>query len=175
MKYKDAVKNAMDMLALDERVRFIGYNTKYGSRAYKTLRDVPYEKCLETPLAENLMSGLAIGMSLEGYKPILLFERHDFILNALDSIVNHMDKIEIMSNGEFKVPVIVRAIVGGKKPLDPGIQHTQDYTKAIKEMVSFPIIDLKRVEDIIPSYEKALEMNGPIMIVERRDFYENEY
>jgi len=174
MKYKDAIKKSMKMLALDERIRFIGYNVKYGSRAYGTLKDISFEKCIETPVAENLMGGLAIGMSLEGYKPVLFFERHDFLLNGLDSIINHLDKIEKMSLGEYKTPVIIKAIVGGINPLNPGMQHMQDYTKAIKSMVSFPVIDLIKVSEIIPTYEKALKMNSPIMIVEKRDLYESE-
>ena len=174
MKYKDAIKQSMENLALDDRVRFLGYNVKYGSRAYGTLKDIPFEKCIETPLAENLMSSLAIGMSLEGYKPVLFFERQDFILNALDSIVNHLDKIEKMSLGEFKTPVIIRAVVGGKKPIDPGIQHSQDYTEAIRKMVSFPIFDLKLVSEIISAYDYALKINYPIMFVERRDLFEEE-
>lgn len=173
MKYRDNVKKAMELLALDKKVWFIGYNVKYGSRAYGTLKDVSFSKCIETPVAENLMVGLAMGLSLEGYKPVLFFERHDFLLNALDGIVNHLDKIDKMSSGEFKMPVIIRAVVGGKKPIDAGIQHTQDYTKAIKEMVSFPIIELKKVSEIIPAYKKALKIKSPIMIIEKRDLYPN--
>jgi pyruvate/2-oxoglutarate/acetoin dehydrogenase E1 component len=72
------------------------------------------------------------------------------------------------------MPVIIRAVVGGKKPLDTGIQHTQDYTKAMKEMISFPIVELNKVSEIIPTYKKALKSKGPIMIIEKRDLYESE-
>jgi pyruvate dehydrogenase E1 component beta subunit len=174
MKYKEAIKKSMEILALDERVKFIGYNIKYGSKAYGTLKDILPEKCIEMPLAENLMTGLAIGMSLEGFKPVLFFERHDFLLNGLDAIVNHLDKINKMSCGEYNTPVIIRATVGGRSPIDPGIQHTQDYTEAIRKMVSFPIINLKKSKQIIPEYKKALSMNSPIMLVERRELFEVE-
>jgi len=174
MNYKEALKQSMEMLARDKRVRFMGYNIKYGSRAYGTLKDVPFEKCIETPLAENLMTGMAIGMSLEGFRPVLFFERHDFLLNGLDSIVNHLDKIEEMSLGEYKTPVIIRAAIGGRKPINPGVQHFQDYTEAISGMVSFPIIELKKSEQIIPEYKQALKLKIPIMLIERRDLYETE-
>lgn len=174
MKYKDAVKKSMDFLASDKKVLFVGYNTKYGSRAYGTMKDISFGKCIETPVAENLMVGMAIGLSLEGYKPVLYFERHDFLLNGMDGIVNHLDKLNKMSANQFKMPVIIRAVVGGKKPINPGVQHTQDYTKAIREMISFPIIELKKVSEIIPAYKKALKTKGPIMIIEKRDLYESE-
>jgi 2-oxoisovalerate dehydrogenase E1 component beta subunit len=174
VKYREALKQSMEMLAKDERVRFVGYNIRYGSRAYGTLKDVPFEKCIETPLAENLMTGIATGMSLEGFRPVLYFERHDFILLGLDGIVNHIDKIEKMSLGEYKTPVIIRAVVGGRKPIDPGLQHTQDYTEAIKKMVSFPVIDLIKPEQIIKEYRHAIARDGPTLLVERRDLYDEE-
>lgn len=174
MKYKDAIIKSMEMLESDERVRFLGYNVKYGSRAYGTLKTIPFAKCIETPLAENLMVGLATGMSLEGFRPVVFFERHDFLFNGLDAIVNHIDKIEKMSCGKFKTPVIIRAVVGSKKPIDPGIQHTQDYTEALKKMISFPIIDLKRSDEIIRSYEFALKSEGPTLLIERKELYDLE-
>ncbi|MCK5604828.1 hypothetical protein KAR91_23260 [Candidatus Pacearchaeota archaeon] len=174
MKYKDAIKQSMKDLAQDKRTIFLGYNILYGSRAYGTLTDIPREMCHETPVAENLMAGLAIGMSLAGYRPVLFYERHDFILNALDSIVNHLDKIESMSKGQFKTPVIIRATVGAREPLDPGAQHTQDFTKAFRELLTFPVLDLTNSAEVIDGYNKAKTMNSPIMLVERRDFYETE-
>ena len=141
MKYKDAIKKSMEMLAQDDRFKFLGYNVKYGSMAYGTLKDVQ-DKCMETPLAENLMADLAIGLSLEGYRPVVFFERQDFILNSLDAIVNHMDKIDSMSNGQFKTPVILRATVGAKNILNPGPQHTQDFSEIFKKLIKFPVIEL---------------------------------
>ena len=174
MKYKEAIKQAMGELARDKRTIFLGYNILFGSRAYGTLTDVPREMCRETPVAENLMAGLAIGMSLEGYRPVLFYERHDFILNALDSIVNHMDKIEAMSKGQFKTPVIIRAAVGAKEPLDPGAQHTQDFTRAFREMLTFPVLDLTSTAEVLDAYKKAMTMESPVMLVERRDLYDTE-
>jgi acetoin:2,6-dichlorophenolindophenol oxidoreductase subunit beta len=174
MKYKDALKASMEMLSLDEKVRFIGYNIRYGSRAYGTLSSVPFGKCFETPLAENLMTGLAIGMAIEGYLPVLFFERHDFLLNGLDGIVNHLDKLEKMSLGEYNPRVIIRAVVGGKKPLNPGLQHTQDFTNPLRSMIHFPVIDLKQVSEIIPAYGAALNATTPVMIIERKDLFDTE-
>ncbi len=175
MKYKEALKEAMETLAIDEKTVFIGYNIKYGSQFYGSLKDIPESKKLETPVAENLMTGLAMGMALEGFKPILLFERQDFMLIALDGIVNHLDKIEQMSNGQFKIPIIIRAISATlKTPLDPGPQHTQDFTNQFKEMVSFQVYEPKTAEEVKEAYKKASSSLSPVMIVERRELYENE-
>jgi len=65
LKYLDAVKRSMKGLT-DKKTIFVGYNVRYGS-AYGSLKEIPEEQRLETPLAENLMAGLAMGMSLEGF------------------------------------------------------------------------------------------------------------
>lgn len=174
MTYKETIKKSMEMLAQDAKAVFIGYNIKYGSKVYGTLADIPDSKKLETPVAENLMTGLAMGMALEGFKPVLIFERHDFMLNALDALVNHLDKIRKMSDGEFKAPVIVRAIAGSKKPLYPGPQHIQDFTEAFKKMLSFPVYELRTSEEITRAYESARSFSTPVMLVDRRELYDQD-
>ena len=174
MKYGEAVKKSMEELVKDERTIFLGYNTCFGSKAYGTLKDISNDKKIETPLAENLMVGLAIGMSLAGYHPVIFFERHDFMLNALDGIVNHLDKIEEMSYGEYQTPVIIRAVVGGKIPLNPGPQHMQDFTEVFKKLVKFPIYEPKNSQEVLDVYQKVSIAPGPVMIIEKKDLYEKE-
>ena len=173
MNYQKAVKQSMQMLAEKERAVFIGYNIKFGSNAYGTLTDIPESQKLETPVAENLMTGLAMGMSLENIRPVLCFERHDFMLNGLDAMVNHMDKFHQMSEGQFSMRVIIRAIVGSTKPLDPGLQHTQDFTKMFKQLFSFPVLTPETPAAVLKDYEAARKAGGPCMVIERRTLYEN--
>ncbi len=171
MKYGEAVKKSMDLLAQDPRVLFIGYNLTRGSRAYGSLKDIPPEKIIEMPVAENLMTGLSIGLAIEDFRPVLIFERHDFMPNALDALVNHLDKLEELSCGQYCSPVIVRAIVGSKSPIDPGPQHMQDFTNAFRAMFKMPIYDPKGPKEILSIYNKALSLNNPVIVIERRDSY----
>lgn len=173
MNYKEAIVHSMKMLANDERVLFLGYNVKFGSQAYGTLVDIPPEKKLETPVAENLMTGLAMGLAIEGYRPIVFFERHDFMLNALDGIINHLDKILEMSEGKFKLPVIIRATIGSKTPLHPGPQHIQDFTDSFKKMIRFPVFIPETPNEIISAYEQAKNSDEPTIIIEKRELYES--
>jgi len=131
------IKKEMEKLSKDKKVYFIGYNLKFGSRNYGALENVPENKILEMPIAENLMTGIAIGMALEGFKPVLIFERHDFILNALDQLINHLHKLPEMSDGLFDPKVMIRAKVGHTKPFHPGPQHIQDFTWILKKF--FPV------------------------------------
>mgnify|MGYP001595123928 FL=1 len=174
MKYKDAIKKSMEELSKLDKVRFLGYNINYGSRAYGTLKDISKNVCIETPVAENLIVGLAIGMSLEGYKPVVFFERHDFILNSLDAIVNHLDKIEKMSYGQFKTPVIIRATIGSKKPLTPGMQHTQNFTEVLKKIVTFPVYEPLNSKQVLECYSKIKKFENSALIIEKRELYDQE-
>jgi pyruvate dehydrogenase E1 component alpha subunit len=169
ISYKDAVEQVMTELGQDNTI-FIGYNVARGD-AMGTLKNVPAEKKLETPVAENLMSGLAIGLSFEGYKPVVYFERHDFILVAMDAIVNHIDKIERISHGEYKVPIIIRAVTADAGPFYSGITHSQDFTNLLRAAVSFPVEDPQNGKDVIKAFRQARDSGRPAIVVERKSLY----
>lgn len=174
MKYKDIIKNSMNELANDKDVIFIGYNLKHGSQGYGTLKEVSESRILETPVAENLMAGLATGIAIGGFKPVLIFERHDFMLNALDSLVNYLDKLPVLSNKQYNAPMIIRAIIGSETPINPGPQHFQDFSDFFKKTFNFPIYSPKSGSELESAYNHAKKFKEPCMIIERRDLYDKE-
>lgn len=153
--YKQEITGANTELARDPRTIFLGYGiTK--SHALGTLRDVPRGQLLEMPVAENLMVGAAIGLALAGRHPVVYIERCDFLLNALDAIVNHLNAMPIISCGEFTPAVILRIVVGNReKPLFTGHTHTQDFYEALRGMVEFPVIALRNPADVAEQYRDA--------------------
>jgi pyruvate dehydrogenase E1 component alpha subunit len=169
ISYKDAVNQMMTEFGEDGMV-FIGYNVARGD-AMGTLKNVPIDQKLETPVAENLMSGLAIGMSFEGIKPVLYFERHDFMLVAMDAIGNHIDKIERISHGEYKLPIIIRAVEAFGGPFYSGPTHHQDFTNVLKTLVDFPVLDPVTGVDVLKAFKGAKESGRPAIIIERKSRY----
>lgn len=173
MTYKEEITAAMDWLASDPLVRFVGYGVRYGGKAMGTLRNVHESQLIETPVAENLMVGLAIGMALKGLRPVVFIERFDFIMNAMDAIVNHLDKIETLSRGEFVPAVILRVVVGNRcKPLYTGETHTQDFSHCLRGMVGFPILQTPDKYSAAEAYVFAHEgfnQGTSAMVVERKD------
>lgn len=169
---KGELTQAMDLLAADSSVRFIGYGVKIGGRAAGTLNNVPEWQLIETPVAENLMVGLATGLSLAGLKPVVFIERMDFILNALDAIVNHLAAAQHISCNHFKPAAILRVVVGNKKkPLYTGPTHTQNFTRALKQMIDFPVLEVER-GSVVSKYQMALDLlaiGRSTMLVERKD------
>lgn len=173
MTYKDEVVRAMNMLAGDERVIFCGQTALYsGSPIYGTLEGVPRERRLEIPVMEDCQMGMSIGLALAGYIPVSLYPRFDFLIVAMNQLVNHLDKINRMSLGRYNPKVIVRTLVGSSKPLYPGLQHCQDYTVAMRKMLKY--VDVSRLEHegvVVPTYKRAIESDWPSLIIEMADLY----
>ncbi len=168
LSYKDELTKAMESLAQDPLVRFVGYGVKIGGRAGGTLKNVSDSQLIEMPVAENLMVGFAIGLSLKGLKPVVFIERMDFWWNASDAIVNHLDKINQISHGEFNPTMILRIVVGNRnKPLFTGATHTRDYSPSLRAAVSFPVLNLGGADQIGFLYRvahKDLSRNSSALI-----------
>lgn len=120
------------------------------------------------------MAGMAIGLSLAGYKPLVYFERFDFVINALDAIVNHLVHFKAVSNGQFAPTVLFRVVVGNcNVPLLTGPTHTGNYIEALQNMVNFPVLDMPYAENVSVYWEQALRDLGKqsCMLVEYKDLY----
>lgn len=167
--YREEITKAMHLLSEDERVIFLGQTVGYpGSRfTYGTLETIDLSKRIELPIMEEAQMGISIGLALAGYIPVSIYPRFDFLILALNQLVNHLDKAECMSRGQFKPKVLVRTIVGSREPLDPGPQHYNDYTSALQSMLTnVAVIRLERTEDIRPAYQEALKRDRSTLLVE---------
>jgi pyruvate/2-oxoglutarate/acetoin dehydrogenase E1 component len=90
---------------------------------------------------------------------------------AMDAIVNHLDKIERISHGEFKVPVIIRAVVADGGPFYSGITHSQDFTKMFQAVLQMPIFVPQSGSDVKTAFEYGSSIDKPIMVVEYKSRY----
>ena len=137
MKYKDELVKSMKWLGEKENTLFLGQATLFSGHAISgTLAEVPKEKLIELPVMEEVQMGMSTGLSLEGFVPITIYPRFNFMMLAINQLVNHMDKMKEMSKSMLVPKVIVRVAVGARKPLDGGSQHTQDFTESIKHMLT---------------------------------------
>lgn len=169
MSYKDALIRANTYLASDPKTRFIGYGLSKG-RAMGTLKNVPDNQIIEMPVAENLMLGMAIGLALTGLRPVVFIERMDFLMNCMDALVNHLDKIKEISKGEYDPAVIIRCVVGNvTKPLYTGATHTQDFSQALRMMTDIPVYQVLDEGFVKNAYRYALERKTSAIIVEYKD------
>lgn len=175
MKYVDHLVKSMEYLAENPNVIFIGQSVAYsGNSIFNTLKTIPNERKIETPVFEETQMGLSIGMAMEGFIPVTCYPRFDFLLCAVNQLVNHLDKMEEMTRGEFKPRVIVRTSIGAKVPLDGGVQHTQDHTKAFKYLLDhMNVVLLNNKDNIFNEYKKALNRKDkkPTLLIEFGEYY----
>lgn len=173
MNYKEEVTKAMGMLAQHPKTYFIGQTVKYaGSVLSDTLKNVPDRKKLELPVAEEMQMGLSIGMALEGYIPISVYPRIDFLLLAINQLSNHLDVLSELTHNEFQAKVIIRTIIGQTEPMYPGIQHCRDHTMALRVLLKdINIVRVRQANQAMDIYTLALKNQRSTLIIEEARLY----
>ena len=175
MKYVDHLIKSMEFLAEDPKTIFIGQSVAYsGNAIFNTLKTIPDSRKIETPVFEETQMGLSIGMAMCGFVPVTCYPRFDFLLCAVNQLVNHLDKMEEMTLGAYTPRVIIRTSIGAKTPLNGGVQHTQDHTEAFRHLLNnVEVVLLENKEDILPAYKRALtrEDEKSTLIVEFGAYY----
>ena len=168
----------MDWLGRQDDVVFLGQAVAVpGTAMSNTLCDVPLVKRIELPVAEEMQMGMSLGMSLSGIVPVTIYPRWNFLLLATNQLVNHVDKMAMMSHGEFVPRLIIRTSVGSERPLHPQHQHVGDFTEAFRSMLG--CVDVVRLEDaceVVPAYVKAYyRADGrPTLLVEIADRFNDD-
>lgn len=168
--YLSELNRAMLMLAEHPMTLFVGQAVRYpGQAAFRSFEGVPMERRIEMPVVEEFQMGFCTGLSLAGYIPISFYTRWDFLILAMNQLVNHLDKLPFMG---WTPKVIIRTSVGRTQPLDPGPQHSQDYTVPVAQMLkTVAVVNLPRAEDIFPAYEAALRSDRSTILVEHMKLY----
>jgi len=173
MTNKEQITLAMQHLAKKKKVVFLGENIINSGRIYGTLDKVSTRKCIEMPVAENLIAGTAIGLALEGYHPVCIFQRMDFMLIAADQIINHACLIPKMSGDSVVLPIIFRTI---KAKLSSdfwvGHQHSKDLTHVFRPYM--PVYEVPKYATPTTAYEQAYKLNKPVLVVEDYKHYGKE-
>lgn len=175
MKYFDELKKSMNYLAKNRKTIFIGQAVEVpGTAMSNTLTDVKLNKKFELPVAEEMQMGMTIGMLMAGHIPISIYPRWNFLLLAINQLVNHLDKLELMTEKKFKTKAIIRTSIGSQRPLHPQHQHVGDYSQAIQKMCPrINVIKLSQPNQIFKEYKKALNRKDgkSTILVEYGDYY----
>ena len=171
--YKDSLTNMMTKLGKMDNTVFLGQQILFpGNPMSGTLINVPKEKMIELPVMEDSQMGMSLGMAMAGKFVVTFYPRWDFLICAANQLVNHVDKIELMSNGQWKPNIIIRVAKGSEIPLNPGPQHRGNYFnefQSITQTVKF--FDCLTVDDIEKAYNHAINEGGITLINEYPEKY----
>tara|TARA_B100001996_G_C18611499_1_gene573915 strand:- start:121 stop:657 length:537 start_codon:yes stop_codon:yes gene_type:complete len=173
MSYKSEIIKSMKFLGKKNNTIFLGQSVAVpGNLIYGSLEKVPNQKKLELPVFEDTQMGMSIGLSLNGFVPITCYPRFDFFILSLNQTINHLDKLHMISSNEYKPFVIARVLVGSKKPIDAGLQHTQNYYNELKSMAKYiKIVELKKKNQIFKEYKKCFDKKITTIFVEYSSMY----
>ena len=170
-EYNDELKRSMNWLATQDNTIFLGQAVCYaGTGCYESLVEVPANKKMEFPVAENFQIGVSTGLALNGFVPISVVPRWNFLLSATDQIVNHLDKM-MFFNRKCQPKVIIRVAVGSENPIDPQDQHKGNFSEAFRLMCkTIRIVELDDHRQILNLYQEAFYHPRSTILVEFPDY-----
>ncbi|MDA9029473.1 thiamine pyrophosphate-dependent enzyme [Candidatus Pseudothioglobus singularis] len=160
-----------EFMAKDSNLIFIGEDvlTPYGG-AFKVSKDLSTKfpnNVLSTPISEAAITGIANGLALKGFKPYLELMFGDFILLALDQIINHASKFHHMYNKQVSCPIVIRTPMGGGRGYGP--THSQTLDKFIMGIDNLTVIALNSLVDPKLIYKNIYEnQKHPTIVIENK-------
>ena len=109
MKYFDELKRSMEWLGEQNDTIFIGQAVEYaGTGMTNTLKDISTDKLMEMPVNEDMQMGITNGLAMNGYVPVSIYPRWNFLLLGVNQLINHLDKLPMIS--DYKTKAIIMEI-----------------------------------------------------------------
>lgn len=127
------------------------------------------ERCLDVPLSEDALMGLGIGAALNGLKPIYVHIRVDFLLLAMNQLINMAPIISYCSSGRLSVPLVIRAIIG--RGWGQGCQHSKSLQSVFAHIPGIKVIMPTTPYDAKGMMIAAIRDPNPVLILEHRWLY----
>lgn len=127
------------------------------------------ERVFDTPLAEDGITGVTIGAALAGLRPIHTHIRMDFVLLAMNQLVNMAAKMRYMFGGEVCIPIVVRSIIG--KSWGQGAQHSQSIYPLLMNIPGIKIVAPSTPYDAKGCLIQSIRDDNPVLFIEHRLLY----
>jgi len=173
ISYSEAIKQAIDEeMKLDRSIFVIGGETKmFGS--LNGLEDkYGKSRIITTPISEEATTGLILGAALSGMRPIQVHIRVDFMLLAVNQIINMISSATFGSNGKLKCPLLIRAVVG--RGWGQGYQHSKSLHGLFSQIPGLRIIMPTTPSDAKGMIKNAIKNDSPVISFEHRWLYWQE-
>ncbi|MDP9226848.1 MAG: alpha-ketoacid dehydrogenase subunit beta, partial [Actinomycetota bacterium] len=162
-----------DEMKRDERVLVLGEDVGARGGVFRAtmgfVDEFGEERVLDTPLDECLIAGISIGMAIDGLRPVAEMQFADFIFPGFNQIVQEAARIRYRSNGDFTVPLVIRAPYGG------GVHGALYHSQSIEAFFAH-VPGLKVVAPVTPYDTKgmliqAIEDPDPVIFLEHKKTY----
>jgi pyruvate/2-oxoglutarate/acetoin dehydrogenase E1 component len=171
LSYNQAVKEATEQeMERDKSVVIMGIGVDDPRGIYGTTLGLQEtfgpDRVFDTPLAEDAMTGVAVGASLGGLRPMHIHIRMDFMLLAMNQLINQAAKMRYMYGGAVSVPIVVRVMVG--RSWGQGPQHSQGLQSLFMHIPGLKVVAPTTAYDAKGCLVAALRDDNPVIYMEHR-------
>ncbi|ELR96443.1 alpha-ketoacid dehydrogenase subunit beta [Gloeocapsa sp. PCC 73106] len=165
----NALREAIDEeMARDDYVFVLGEDVGHYGGSYKVTKDL-YKKygewrLLDTPIAENSFTGLAVGAAMTGLRPIIEGMNMGFLLLAFNQIANNAGMLRYTSGGNFKIPLVIRGPGGVGRQL--GAEHSQRLEAYFHAVPGLKIVACSTPYNAKGLLKSAIRDDNPVLFFE---------
>jgi len=172
--YWEAIRRAHDEeMANDRMVIAMGEDIGVAGGTYKATLGLydkyGEERVIDTPISENSYTGIGIGASMVGVRPIIEIMSINFALLALDTLVNAAAKIRYMSGGRAQCPIVMRTPGGTAHQL--AAQHSARLARMFMSTSGLRVVTPRGPIDAYGMLKSAVRCNDPVIIIEHEQMY----
>ncbi len=171
--YIEALRSALrEEMRRDKNVFIMGEDiTRYGFGVNRgLLEEFGPERVRNTPISEAAIIGSAVGAALRGMRPVAEIMFVDFIMIGMDQIVNQAAKMSYLSNGDFSVPMVIRA-PEGTEWFGGGAQHSQTLHSIFMNIPGIKLVIPSDPYDAKGLLKSAIRDNNPVLFFEHKQLY----
>lgn len=167
----DAIREGItELFAKDDSTFLFAQGVSDPSSMWGTLKGIGNkfgeDRVIEMPIAENGAVGIAIGAAIAGQRPIISFHRVEFALLAFEQIVNNAAKSSYISNGQHKVPLVIRMVIG--RGWGQGPEHSQSLEPLFAYFPGLKVVMPAFAADAKGMLIAAIEDDNPVIFIEHR-------
>ncbi len=171
ISYSQAIHEALHTrMEQDEKVFVLGQNVDDPKGMFGTTLDLHKEfgeeRSFDVPLSEDAITGISIGAAMAGMRPVNVHQRMDFMLLAMNQIINSAAKIHYMYGGEVKVPLVIRGIIG--RSWGQGPQHSQALHSLFMHIPGLRVLAPSTPYDAKGLMNSAILDDNPTIFTEHR-------
>ena len=174
VQFREAIAEAMsEEMRLDESIYLMGEEVAEYNGAYKASKGMLDEfggkRVIDTPISELGFSGIGVGSTMTGNRPIIEFMTFNFALVGIDQIINNASKIRIMSGGQFSCPIDFRGPTGSAGQL--GATHSQAFESWFANCPGLKVIVPSNPYDAKGLLKSSIRDNDPVIFMESEQMY----
>jgi len=174
IQFREAIAQAMsEEMRRDESIYLMGEEVAEYNGAYKAskgmLDEFGEKRVIDTPISEAGFSGIGVGSTMTGNRPIIEFMTFNFALVGIDQIVNNAAKIRQMSGGQFPCPIVFRGPTGSAGQL--GATHSQAFESWYANCPGLKVIVPSNPYDAKGLLKSAIRDNDPVIFMESEQMY----